>query len=150
MSPRMAPTTSGPAAYLAAGLKTLAWTIHQGDTVPKAAGVIRTDLDGSAAWADVRPQRPCAGAATNSTKWRARRRSSRPGREGWSAFCRCIRGPVESFRSQHIAHRGACCKARVMPQNHRPKLEPAEIGVASDGYRCDHRGRRTDRSDAGG
>jgi UDP:flavonoid glycosyltransferase YjiC (YdhE family) len=31
------------------------------------------------------------------------------------------------FHSQHIAHRGPCGKTRVVPQNLRPKPEPAEI-----------------------
>ncbi len=34
------------------------------------------------------------------------------------------------FHSQHIAHWGTCGKTRVVPQNHRPKPEPAEMGVA--------------------
>ena len=50
------------------------------------------------------------------------------------------KGSTHSFHFQHIAHRGACGKTRVVPQNRppvlrpggtpRPKAEPAEMGVA--------------------
>ena len=56
--------------------------------------------------------------------------------------------------SQRIAHRGACGKTPVVPQNRRPKPEPAEIGrvrLVSGGFddRRDRCRRRTDRLDAG-
>jgi hypothetical protein len=37
-------------------------------------------------------------------------------------------------QSQHIAHRGPCGKTRVVPQNLRPKPEPADQGFAK--YVC--------------
>jgi hypothetical protein len=34
---------------------------------------------------------------------------------------------------QHIAHRGACGKTRVLPHNRRPRPEPTEILIGADG-----------------
>ncbi len=45
------------------------------------------------------------------------------------------------FHSQHRAHRGACGKTRVVPQNHRPRPEPTEMGVAKCVCCCRRMGR---------
>src|SRR5436190_1138585 len=37
---------------------------------------------------------------------------------------------THSFHFQRIAHRGACGKTRIVPQNRQPRPEPAEMGVA--------------------
>ena len=79
---------------------------------------------------------------------------------------------TDSFHAKRVAHGGACGKTPGVPQNHRPRPEPTDIGVtkcgcccrrpdragtrrktatglASDGRRRDHRGRRPDGPDAG-
>src|SRR5271166_56240 len=40
------------------------------------------------------------------------------------------KGSTYPFHSQHIAHRGACGKTRVVPQNRWPKPESTQMGVA--------------------
>ncbi len=56
---------------------------------------------------------------------------------------RTIRGKESPtpFHSQHIAHRGACGKTQVVPQNRRPRPEPAEMGVATCVCFCRRPGR---------
>jgi hypothetical protein len=51
------------------------------------------------------------------------------------------RGVPTPCHSQRIAHWGTCGKTRVVPQNHRPKPEPAEMGVAKCVCCCRRMGR---------
>jgi hypothetical protein len=51
------------------------------------------------------------------------------------------RGVPTPFHSQRIAHRGACGKTRVVPQNRRPRPEPTDMGVTKCACRCRRTGR---------
>src|SRR6059058_447947 len=69
--------------------------------------------------------------ASNNSRFtlsRDTRRASQGG--GPSTWTIGEKGVPTPFHSQHIAHRGACGKTRVLPQNRRPRPECTEMGVA--------------------
>jgi hypothetical protein len=75
---------------------------------------------------------------------RYRRTGAPPLREEVVRPQRTTRGKENAtpLHSQRIAHRGACGKTRFVPQNRRPRPEPAEMGVANARVVVDVRGAR--------